>query len=251
MKCREFQSLASQYLDGQLPGDRARKYLDHISACVDCRGHLAEIKSISSMLRRMSLPETPRELHSYIMKPIKQRAAGQLGLAGRAMERIMGLNPKPVSYLAGALASLMLFAATLAGLKPISPALGRISDPGFIPIITGSDAEYHTYNDLPPNGSESDSHSYELPRIVNDSPLISFSYIAYNKAGEDGAAALVEVLPDGRARILQVLEKPNDPNLVYWLAHSLSKRSFQPAFISGQAVTTRIIFRVHKIDVIG
>jgi hypothetical protein len=247
----EFQSLASQYVDGWLSGDRAQRYLDHISTCGDCRDHLAEIKKISSMLKRMPRPETPRELHNYIMEPIKQRAAGQLGLMGRAMERIMRLNPKPISYAAGALASLMLFAAILAGLKPIPPGLDRITDPGFVPIITGSDAEYHTYNGLPPNSSESNSHSYELPRIIDDGSLISFSHIAYKKLGEDGAAALVEILPDGRARILEVIERPNDPNLIYWLAHSLSKRSFQPAFISGQAVTTRIIFRVHKIDVIG
>lgn len=251
MRCREFQSLASPYLDGLLSGDRAEKYLAHISACADCRNHLAEMRQISSMLRKMPIPETPRELHNYIMRPIRQRAAGQLGLIGRAMEWIMKLNPKPISYAAGALASLVLFAGMLAGLKPIPSDLGRITDPGLMPIVIGSDAEYHTYNDLPPHRSESSGHSYELPRIIDDSSLISFSYIAYNRAGEDGAAALVEVLPDGRGRILKVIEQPNDPNLIYWLAHSLSKRSFQPAFISGQAVTTRIILRVHKIDVIG
>jgi hypothetical protein len=64
-------------------------------------------------------------------------------------------------------------------------------------------------------------------------------------------AALVEVETDGSAKLVDILDAPQDPYLVEQLWWSLGARTFKPAFVSGRPVTTRIILLVEKVDVRG
>jgi hypothetical protein len=119
-------------------------------------------------------------------------------------------------------------------------------------VIRGTDAEYHAFNDVPPDAiADVDGHSYQLPRVLDNSALVSFSHIAYQKAGDKGMAALVEVGADGSARLVDMLGEPGDPYLVEQLWWSLSSRTFQPAMFEGHAVPTRIVLLVEKMDVGG
>jgi hypothetical protein len=64
-------------------------------------------------------------------------------------------------------------------------------------------------------------------------------------------SALVEVDSDGRGRLVDMLNSPNDPYLIEQLWWSLRNRTFQPATVSGHPVPTRIILLVEKVDVSG
>src|SRR5262249_53977538 len=111
---------------------------------------------------------------------------------------------------------------------------------------------YHLYNGIPPDSGVGEfNHAYELPRVPGSSSLISFSNVAYQKPGDETAAALVEVLPDGRGKLVEMLDEPSDPNFIDELNWSLSKRPFQPAIRLGQPVQTRIVLLLEKIDVSG
>jgi hypothetical protein len=120
-------------------------------------------------------------------------------------------------------------------------------------VISGSNAEWHASNPhLPPaGGSEASGDYYQLPRVLDNSALVSFSHIAYQKAGDEGMAALVEVGADGSAKLVDMLDEPSDPYLVEQLWWSLSNRTFQPAMVEGHAAPTRIVLLVEKMDVGG
>lgn len=253
MKCKEFELTASEYIDGEIDGDEARRYVAHLDSCTFCRDVQRQMADISLSLRNMNRPRVPMELHGYVMNEVRRDSAGELALAERVVKLLLSFNPRVVSYAAGALASIVMFSITLSGFRPI-PIVGGVLEPlaDVVQIVRGSDEEYNRYNNLPidPDGRRED-HFYELPRVNPESSLVSFSHIAYQKPGQDGAAALVEVLPDGTARIVQVLERPRDPALLRTLSWSLSKRPFQPASIEGKPVLTRIVMVVEKMDVWG
>jgi hypothetical protein len=89
-----------------------------------------------------------------------------------------------------------------------------------------------------------------LPSVLNDSSLVSFSHASYQRG--DGFAILVEVSPDGRGELVEVLDdNPPPPHLVEQLWWSLSKRTFQPAMVEGRPIPTRIVVLVEKLDVSG
>ncbi|HWP43358.1 MAG TPA: zf-HC2 domain-containing protein, partial [Blastocatellia bacterium] len=243
---------ASAYLDRELTDSQAVEYRDHLAVCAGCREHLAETEAASLMLRRIKTPDVPRELHSYIMTPVVRRASGDISLRERVTEWLLKLNPIPLSYAAGVTCSIMLFTLMLSGVKPI-PAMEKAVGQMFIfPAITGSDLEYHRYNDIPADLDTSDNqHYYQLPRVLDNSALVSFSNLAYQKPGNDGMAALIEVGPDGRAKLVNVLDEPKDSRAIEQLWWSLSERTFQPALVEGRPVSTRIVLLVEKVDVTG
>jgi hypothetical protein len=186
------------------------------------------------------------------MSAVKRRISGELSLKQQAIEWLLKFNPRPLSYAAGVVASTILFAVLLAGLKPIPVSQGVGERAAIVPLIWGSDAEYRLYNsDESTTGGAKTDHHYQLPRVLDNSALVSFSHIAYRKPGDEGMAALVEVESDGRARLVNMLDEPSDPYIVEQLWWSLSERTFQPAIVEGKAAPTRIVLFVEKMDIGG
>jgi hypothetical protein len=252
MNCKKFGMTASAYIDRQLAEDEMTAYREHLSECFACRLDLAETEAASSILRRADHLEAPRELHSYVMSEVSRHAANEVGVFQRFFEWVLKLNPQPIAYASGAIISLVLFGATFASFRPIPLSGVRVVDVAIVPAIHGSDSEYHSYNNLPPDKSVAASeHYYELPRVLDNSALVSFSHIAYQKPGNQGMSAMVEVGEDGRAKLVDVLDSPKDPYVIEQLWWSLRSRTFQPATVSGHPVSTRIILLVEKMDVGG
>jgi hypothetical protein len=258
MSCKEFALLASNDLDETLSVREAMLYHAHLAACAPCRARREELRRLSELFREVRSPEVPRELHGYVMTAIERRVRGDISLHQQANEWLLRMNPKPLSYATGVVLSVILFAITLAGIRPIqvgaeSPRLSAVTyllaPPP--PIVSSDQIEFNLYNDLPTNASITNEDYYELPHVNDPSSLISFSHIAYQKPGNEGMAAVIEVEKDGRSRLLNVLDEPSDPTVVEQLWWTLSKPTFQPATVEGQPVSTRIILLVEKMDVDG
>ena len=252
MECKKFELAASAHIDRRLKEHEAIEYRDHLSWCSECRVRLAETEAVARSLRHVEAPELPRELHSNIMSDATRRAGREITLSERVFEWLLKLNPRPVGFAAGVIISIVSFTSLFASFRPI-PLDGHRSEhaASIYPIISGSDREYHSYNNLPLEaGSSNSDQYYQLPRVLDNSPLVSFSHIAYQKPGNQGMTALVEVDPEGRGRLVDVLDA-TDPFMVEQLWWSLRDRTFQPATVSGHPVPTRIILLVEKMDVGG
>jgi Putative zinc-finger len=252
MECKKFELAASAYIDRQLEEMESNQYRAHLRECDGCRLQLAETEALMMSLRNSDAVEVPRELHGYVMNEAARRARKEVSFTQEIFEWLLKLNPVPVSVASGVLVSLFSFACLFSSFKPIPLAAVESQAASISPIISGSDREYHSYNNLPPVAVSNDSeHYYELPRVLDNSALVSFSHIAYQKAGNQGMSALVEVDQDGRGRLVDVLNAPQDPYLIEQLWWSLRDRTFQPATVSGRPVPTRIILLVEKVDVSG
>ena len=253
MECKNFELTASAYIDRQLREKEAVQYREHLSTCVGCRLHLTEIEEVSLTLRKTDKPAVPRELRSYIMTEATRRARREISLSESVLAWLLKLNPRPVAYATGLVISLLSFASLFSSFRPIPLGDTQSEQAAAIfPIISGSDREYQSYNNLPQDANSTDSNNYyQLPRVLDNSALVSFSHIAYQKAGNQGMSALVEVDSDGRGRLVNVIDAPKDPYLIEQLWWSLRNRTFQPATVSGHPVPTRIILLVEKVDVSG
>ena len=252
MECKKFELTASAYLDRQLHENDAVEYREHLAACEDCRLHFAEIERVSLALRNVDRPEAPRELRSYIMNEAARRARREVTLTESVLTWVQKLNPRLVAYSAGLVISFLSFTSLFSSFRPIPLGTQYSEQATIVPIISGSDREYHSYNNLPLGEIADDTEPYyQLPRVLDNSALVSFSHIAYQKPGSQGMSALVEVDSDGRGRLVDVLNAPKDPYLIEQLWWSLRNRTFQPATVSGHPVPTRIILLVEKVDVSG
>jgi hypothetical protein len=252
MECKNFELTASAYIDRQLRENEAADYREHLSACAGCRLHLVETEAVSLALRNADRPAAPRELRSYIMTEATRRARNEISLGESLFAWLLKLNPRPVAYATGLVISVLSFAALFSSFRPIPFGEIQSEQAAIFPVISGSDREYHSYNNLPPDGGITESeHYYQLPRVLDNSALVSFSHIAYQKRGNEGMSALVEVDSDGRGRLVDVIDAPKDPYMIEQLWWSLRNRTFQPATVSGRPVSTRIILLVEKMDVSG
>lgn len=255
MECKKFEFSASAYIDRQLPEQEFADYRAHLSTCSDCRLTLFELEQVSLMFREVEQPEVPRELRGYVMTEVARRSSGEISLRQRLYDWLLKLNPRPVAYTTGFVMSALSFLLLFSSFRPIPvSAIVDTEQAAIFPAISGSDREFHSYNDLPPDPDSTESgsdHYYQLPRVLDHGALVSFSHIAYQRPGDEGMSAMVEVESDGRARLVNVLDAPKDPYLVEQLWWSLRNRTFQPATVSGRPVSTRIILLVQKMDVSG
>jgi len=253
MDCKKFELTASAYLDRQLDETGSAEYRSHLSACETCRQFQLETETASSLLRNMRSTEVPRELRSYVMNEVARRRSPDFNIAQRIFDWLMKLNPRIVAYATGVIVSVLSFGVLFSSFKPIPvPGIAVEDQVAILPVVNGSDREFHTYNNLPPDKSQAnDEHFYELPRVLSNSGLVSFSHIAYSKPGNETMTALVEVGTDGRGTLVDVIDAPKDPFIVEQLWWSLRNRTFQPAIVSGRAVPTRIILLVEKVDISG
>src|SRR5262249_24979128 len=150
--------------------------------CDDCRLRLAETEAVSLALKTAERPPVPRELRSYVMSEVTRRARREITVAESLVAWLQKLNPRPVAYSAGVVISLLSFATLFSSFRPIPISGTESREVAIYPIINGSDREFHSYNNLPPDTGSADSqHFYELPRVLDNSSLVSFSHIAYQK----------------------------------------------------------------------
>jgi Putative zinc-finger len=257
MRCEKFELMASAYLDEELNANEAKEYHSHLVNCSSCFQYLEEIEQTSLLFKRTPSSEVPRELHSYVMTAIERRVAGDISLQQRTVEWLLTLNPRPFSFATGAVVSILLFAITLSGFRPIPVDTSKLMTPPTSTIllsverITSSDNEFNAYNGIAANASTNDADYYKIPQVDNTPAWVSLSHLAYQKPGDEGMTALLEVEADGSARLVRVIDDPKDPMVVEQLWWTLHNRTFQPAMVEGQPVATRIVIFMEKMDVGG
>src|ERR1051325_3535 len=81
MECKTYTSMASAHLDGHLTDAESVACDAHLATCTDCRLRFEETERASLLLKELSAPGAPRELHGYVMREVTSRARNELTLA--------------------------------------------------------------------------------------------------------------------------------------------------------------------------
>ena len=106
MHCHQAQSLLSDYLDGELPADRAHSLEEHTSSCCNCAKALADLRAVVSELHRLPALSAPQGLSASVMSRVRHGAED----AGRRRRKIA---PVWIPLLAAAACLLVVFTGVL------------------------------------------------------------------------------------------------------------------------------------------
>ena len=77
--CRDAVELASDYLEGALPGRRRRSYERHLRGCPHCSAHLAQIRTIVAELGRAEPAQLSDDARADLMDVYRRYREDQTG----------------------------------------------------------------------------------------------------------------------------------------------------------------------------
>src|ERR1041385_345144 len=124
MNCDEIQQLISLYVDnGLTPVERQTAY-QHLEVCPVCRAHVAELRTLRSMLASLSRPSPPADLvpkiNIALAAKVAETKARRNATTVDAFNEwaLKWLQPRPMRYAFSSLASIIIFTAVFAALRP-------------------------------------------------------------------------------------------------------------------------------------
>src|SRR5437773_2846574 len=129
MSCDEIQESLSLYVDDGLTVEERQTCYQHLEVCPVCRAHVFELRSLRGGLAMLSKPEPPAALVPAInaalaVRVAEQRARQHSTRVDRFNEfALKWLQPRPMRYAFSSLASIIIFTAVFAALRPHMIAL--------------------------------------------------------------------------------------------------------------------------------
>ena len=247
MKCRDYTTLISAQLDGQIrPSERAL-LTHHLNECAPCQQYATDLRQQSDALCQATAlsAQQASELQAATMWALQIEARKQLMERRWREERRLNWRIRLFSRSFAAVASLLLlFMLINAILRPAHRAfaLFQIAAQTVIQPDNGDD-EIAKLKDLllplPPS-----------PRPILDphGTLIGFT----KEVDEEQFAVIAYVRADGRASVTHVIEAPNDPEVITKLSTALTQQAnFRPAYIHGKFTPADTILMFSRITIIG
>jgi Putative zinc-finger len=267
MSCNKIQQSLSLYVDDGLTKPEREACYRHLEVCPVCRARLAEIRSLRSSLALLSRPAPPSDLVSSINLAVVAQAAADRARRNASTLDVINdwalrwLQPRLMRYSFSSFASLIIFAAVFAALRPHMVALHEASvafeqmqltnvsvgspDYGFDinqPISPENYAALRT-----PFNAESPSLNPRsalamLAREEGSWPL--------NKEGDDDLVVVADVFTNGSASLANVMHSPRDHRMLADFAEALQKdAAFVPAALDRRPQTMRVVFSVQRVNV--
>lgn len=247
MKCRDYSTLISAQLDGQIrPAERALLN-HHLNECAACQQYAVDLRQQSEALRNtVALPaKQAQELQAATIWALQIEARKRLQETRWREERRLNWRIRLFSRsFASVVSLLLLFMLVNAILRPAHRAFAylQIAAQAVIQPDNGDD-EIAKLKDLllplPPS-----------PRPILDphGTLIGFT----KEVTEEQFAVIAYVGTDGRASVKHVIEAPNDPEVITKLTTALTQQAnFRPAYIHGKFTPADTILMFSRITIIG
>lgn len=263
MTCEETQQAFSLYVDDGLALPIRVACDEHLRQCPTCRGHLAEVRSLTRDLAVLSRPVIPADLVPSISDALRIEAAARqrqpkLPLGTRIAQ---WLEPRLVPYTVSALASLILFVVMLGMLRLNIIALRNWeaasieADNASIRILTlASDS---TGREITEPVSAEDLAAHRAPYAVESPSLNPRGALAaltrsssHRHADDDDMVVVADVFSNGSASLAGVVQPPRDRRMLNELQTALRQNpAFVPASFDRRPQTMRVVFVIQKVNV--
>jgi anti-sigma factor RsiW len=268
MSCDEIQESLSLYVeDGLTPAARQACY-QHLEVCPVCRAHVADLRSLRSGLAMLSKPALPADLIPSIKLAVAAQAAEQKARRNdTAMDRVNDfalkwLQPRPLRYAFSSLASLIIFTAVFAALRPHMIALHEATL-AFeqVQIVTASDDYLLSDYDLTKPISSASYAARRTPFNTESPSLNPAGALATlgwqvdnwhrtNHQGDDDMVIVADVFTNGSASLADVVQAPRDHRILVEFEKALrTDPAFVPASLDRRPETMRVVFSVQRVDV--
>jgi hypothetical protein len=264
MSCKEIQQALPLYVDDGLTPDRRAAVYGHLEVCPPCRAQLGEMRSIRSSLAMLSRPTPPPNLIPSINKAIAVEAAMQKARHKATLGDLVSawLQPVMMRYAFSSLASIIIFTAVFAALRPHMLALHEAAvafDQSTLTIVT-LDPLHPGYDINKPISPESyvalrNPFNVESPSLNPGGALASLTSEptrarGVGREGDDNMMVVADVFTNGSASLADVMQAPRDRRMLADFEKALRQNAvFVPAAMDRRPETMRVVFSIQRVDV--
>jgi Putative zinc-finger len=268
MSCDQIQEALSLYVDDGLTVNDRLACNQHLEVCPVCRDHIVQLRSLRSALATMSKPVAPPDLVSSLNAALAVRAAEiKSNRQDSTIDRLNDfalkwLHPRPMRYAFSSLASIIIFTAVFAALRPHMIALHEaVLAFNQIQIATTPDeyllAGYDITEPISPENYAALRTPYnaESPSLNPIGALATMgwqvdSLSRDSRPGDDDMVIVADVFTNGSASLAEVMQAPRDRRVLDDFARALRKdAAFVPAALDHRPETMRVVFSVQRVDV--
>src|SRR5207249_1464531 len=263
MNCDQIQEALSLYGDDGLTAEARANCYRHLEVCPVCRGRLAELRSLKRVLAVLTRPTPPPDLIPAINQTLRTAGANGRSRHATTIADLVSewLEPVVARYAFSSIASLVLFAAVLAALRPQMIALheaARTLDQ--IEMSEPADLFAPTYDISKPISPQSYAalrtpYNSESPSL-NPSGGLALLACPSEEAGrrthqrDDDMVVVADVFSNGAASVADIMQAPRDRRMLDEFQKALRQdAAFVPAAMDRRPETMRVVFSVQRVDV--
>lgn len=237
MNCSTFRQQASLYVDRQLDAAANQEFLFHLNSCKGCFEYVDEIRQTAELLQRLGRALPPKNLANDIIAEVcaaQVTTIDQPGNLALWLRNFFFYNkPQYISYATGFIITCLLFTSVLYGFKPQFR---------FSPVI-----ENHLSVYLEPDLAMIET----LPSVQTSSAIVEL--LEQTSTGNDNQDLfmITDVSMEGRAKLVQLVDAPENPQLERNVANALKRASFKPGTKDGRPVNYRMMLFIQTVYVRG
>jgi anti-sigma factor RsiW len=264
MSCKEIQQSLSLYVDDGLTPDERVACYQHLEVCPLCRVRLAEMRSLRGSLAMLPRPAAPVDLIQSINGALAVEAAMQKARHAATLGDVVSawLQPVMMRYAFSSLASIIIFTAVFAALRPHMIALHEAAV-AFeqAPITIGPADRFRPSFDInKPISPESyaalrNPFNVESPSLNPGGALATLTSEptrprGNGRQGDDNMMVVADVFTNGSASLADVMQAPRDRRMLADFEKALRQNAaFVPAALDRRPETMRVVFSIQRVDV--
>ena len=262
MSCEEIQQSLSLYVDDGLRPDERGSCYHHLEVCPVCRARLLEMRSIRGGLAMLTRPAPPLDLIPSISKALVAEAARKQTLHDTTFgDQVRAwLQPVMMRYAFSSLASIIIFTAVFAALRPHMIALheAALAFDQMQETIVPPDPFRTAYDLTKPISPESyvalrtpfNTQSPSLDPGGALATLTSEPGRGNGRGSDDHMMVVADVFTNGSASMADVMQAPRDRRMLEDFEKALRQNAaFVPAALDRRPETMRVVFSVQRVDV--
>ncbi len=267
MSCDYIQQSLSLYVDDGLTADERLTVYQHLEVCPVCRAHVGELRNLRSSLAMLSMPMPPADLipaiNTALAAQVAERQARRNATTMDAVNdwALKWLQPRPMRYAFSSIASIIIFTAVFAALRPHMIAL-REATLAFeqVQLTTVPDdlfvAGYDITKPISPEryAALRTPFNTESPSLNPGGALAMLSWepreLHESAKGQDDMMIVADVFTNGSASLANVMQAPRDRRMLQDFEKALRQdAAFVPASVDRRPETMRVVFSIQRVDV--
>jgi len=239
MNCLKFRQQASIYIDRQLDSASNQEFLFHLNSCSGCFEYVDEIRRTTQLLKQLGNSLPPESLASDILAKVETtKEQRPHHLLAWLRNFTLYSRPQYVAYTTSFLLTCLLFVSILYDLKP-SFRFTRQIEGGWKEVFS-----------TPPL-NEARPINETLPSVQSANAIVELTFQNNHKMPTKDLFVVAEVTTEGRAKLIELVDEPKNPQLERHVDAALKRASFKPATKDGRPVKSRMYLLIQTIDVRG
>ena len=260
MLCEETKQSLSLYVDDCLTLPARVAVDEHLDKCPVCRDEVVELRALTRGLSMLARPLPPADLAASINDALAIEAAArrQSPTLSFAERLARFLEPRLMPYSVGSVASVILFIAVFAALRPHFVALHEAAAQSSAVYVVPASAVYDLSRPV-----RSEDYAASRAPFAEQSPslnpkgalaTLTRSYSHPNTSQHqdaDDMLVVADVFSNGAASLVDVVHAPRDRKMLNDFQVALRRdAAFVPASMDRRPDTMRVVFAVQKVDVL-